>query len=78
MKCDIHQLTNSTAWASASLEGYKNRCMNELKQNNTLQREDNSSSIADTIRRALCKNECSGHGSCIQGNFNFNCPIWCL
>lgn len=84
------QLTNSTSWASASLEGFKTRCLNELKQNNTLQEEkDNTTSIAKRIMILLCKNECSGHGNCVNGNplnhlytctleFEFKVPSRCI
>ncbi|XP_078310367.1 von Willebrand factor D and EGF domain-containing protein-like isoform X2 [Crassostrea virginica] len=62
-------MTNSTIWAAGGREALRTSCMKELSQNTTLKEdeEEGKPSIAEQIREVVCINECSGHGTCLNG-----------
>lgn len=61
------QLTNSTLWAPASREGFKELCKKELRQNNTFSESKDGKSMIEHINNIMCPNECSGNGVCTNG-----------
>nr|XP_022298863.1 von Willebrand factor D and EGF domain-containing protein-like isoform X2 [Crassostrea virginica] len=62
------QLTNTTIWAAASREGFKDLCRKEIRQNNTLMEDDQGKLLVNLIKGVMCPNECSGHGQCKNGS----------
>ena len=66
-------MTNSTIWAAGGREALRTSCMKELSQNTTLKEdeEEGKPSIAEQIREVVCINECSGHGTCLNGGFYY-------
>lgn len=61
------QLTNSTLWAPASREGFKELCKKELRQNNTFSESEKGKFMIEHIHSIMCPNECSGQGVCNNG-----------
>lgn len=61
------QLTNSTLWAPASREGFKELCKKELRQNNTFSESEEGKFMIEHIHSIMCPNECSGQGVCNNG-----------
>nr|XP_022298866.1 von Willebrand factor D and EGF domain-containing protein-like isoform X2 [Crassostrea virginica] len=62
------QLTNTTIWAAASREGFKDLCRKEIRQNNTLMEDEQGKILVSLIKGVMCPNECSGHGQCNNGS----------
>lgn len=65
------QLTNSTIWAPASREGFKELCKKELRQNNTFGESKEGKFMIEHINNIMCPNECSGQGVCTNGKKYF-------
>ncbi|XP_064617563.1 uncharacterized protein LOC135481788 isoform X2 [Liolophura sinensis] len=61
-------LFGTTEWAIATLELYKLQCAVEVRRNTTLWRaEGGQLSVFHQVMHANCPNECSFHGTCVQG-----------
>ncbi|XP_060071672.1 von Willebrand factor D and EGF domain-containing protein-like [Ylistrum balloti] len=67
-------LTNTTDWTDSSREGLKDSCLMELQMNTTLQEKGpgDTPSLAEKISEISCPGECSGLGTCNQGECQ--CP----
>ena len=62
------QITNDEIWMNSALESMKEKCLNELDQNVTI-----DASVAESIQQVSCPNECfarQGHGVCVTGKIS--------
>ena len=66
----------------AALEAIKESCSEEINMNTTYAEDDDLKTLAESIEKQLCPNECSNfgdavHGQCNNGTGAFDYKVFC-
>lgn len=61
------QITGNTTWADSARDALKEQCLEALHRNANLPKD-----MAQKLASLICINDCSQHGTCVQGKLYCN------
>ena len=69
--CICLKTTGLTTWAPRARESVLEKCEYELRTNPVYIETDIGRTLADGVLGGMCPGDCSGHGQCSRGVYNY-------